>query len=129
MSIQKTIVLTHKGKSIISKPFAFGIIVFIEDEQHRYFRKSRREMNEKYGISADNEDVENIEEIKGNISKDIIDGFPDNQIFYRALIKMFEGTELTEEIIDSEISQDELRNAIKKIHNMFYEIDEDVKNV
>ena len=45
-----------------------------------------------------------------------------------ALIKMFEGTILTEEIIDKEINIKELKKAINKILDMYLGIDEEVKN-
>lgn len=46
----------------------------------------------------------------------------------KALIKMFEGTILTEEIIDNEIDIKELKKATLKIIDMFLGIDEEVKN-
>lgn len=45
-----------------------------------------------------------------------------------ALIKMFEGTILTEEIIDNEIDIKVLRECIGKIIDWFLGIDEEVKN-
>lgn len=45
-----------------------------------------------------------------------------------ALIKMFEGTVLTDEIIDSEIDIKELKKATGKIIDMYLGIDEEVKN-
>ncbi len=45
-----------------------------------------------------------------------------------ALVKMFEGTVITEEIIEEEIEIKVLRNANDKIINMFLGIDEEVKN-
>lgn len=45
-----------------------------------------------------------------------------------ALIKMFEGTILTEEIIDNEIDIKELKKAINKVLDMYLGIDEEVKN-
>ncbi len=44
-----------------------------------------------------------------------------------ALVKMFEGTVITEEIIEEEIEIKVLRNANDKIINMFLGIDEEVK--
>jgi hypothetical protein len=122
MSIQKTIVLTYEGKKIVSKPFNFGIATMIDDEQHRYFRHARREMDEI------NEDIIDDDGKNSKKDKEIIEALPDTQIFYKALVKMFEGTELTEEILDNEISHKELRGAIKKIQDMYYEVDEEVKN-
>jgi len=46
----------------------------------------------------------------------------------KALISMFEGTTLTEEIIDSEIDHSILRKAVNKIINMYLGIDEELKN-
>lgn len=45
-----------------------------------------------------------------------------------ALIKMFEGTILTEEVIDNEIDIKVLREAVMKIIDWFLGIDEEVKN-
>lgn len=111
MNIQKTIVLTYNGNKVVSKPFTFGIAVLIDDEQKRYFRRASREIKE--------------EEISEN---DIIDALPENEINLKALKKMFEGTIITDEIIENEIDYAELRNALKKIQEMYYQIDEEVKN-
>jgi hypothetical protein len=45
-----------------------------------------------------------------------------------ALISMFEGSILTEEIIDNQIKIKELRKATDQIIDMFLGIDEEVKN-
>lgn len=45
-----------------------------------------------------------------------------------ALRKMFEGTIITDEAIDNEISIKELRNATSKILDWYLGIDEEVKN-
>ena len=46
----------------------------------------------------------------------------------KALIKMFEGTVLTEEVIDSEIEIKTLKKAISKILDWYLGIDDEVKN-
>lgn len=45
-----------------------------------------------------------------------------------ALHAMFEGTVLTEDVIDIEVNIKLLRNATKKILDMFLGIDEEIKN-
>jgi hypothetical protein len=45
-----------------------------------------------------------------------------------ALVRMFEGTILTEEIIDTEINIQVLKKAINKILDMYLGIDEEIKN-
>jgi len=45
-----------------------------------------------------------------------------------ALIKMFEGTIITEEVIDNEIDIKILKKAVGKIIDWFLGIDEEVKN-
>ncbi len=45
-----------------------------------------------------------------------------------ALIKMYEGTILTEEVIDNEIDIKELKKATGRIIDMYLGIDEEVKN-
>ncbi len=45
-----------------------------------------------------------------------------------ALVKMFEGTSITEEIIDNDIDRKVLKKAINKILDMYLEVDEEVKN-
>ena len=45
-----------------------------------------------------------------------------------ALVKMFEGTILTEEVIDNEFDIKVLREAVTKIIDWFLGIDEEVKN-
>ena len=41
---------------------------------------------------------------------------------------MFEGTIITEEVIDNEIDIKELRKAILKLVDMFLGVDEEIKN-
>ena len=107
MDIQKTIVLTYGNEKIVSKPFTFGIAVLIDDEQKRYFRKASNE-----GLERD----------------EIIESLPDNAIYLKALKKMFGGTIITDDVIENEIDYTELRKAIKRIQNMYYQIDDEIKN-
>jgi hypothetical protein len=88
--MQKTIVLTHKEKEVVSQPFTFKHACIIDDQRYR----------------------------DGGLSSGA----------RNALVKMFEGTVITEEIIDNDIDIKVLRAATNRIIDMFLCVDDEVKN-
>lgn len=97
--MQRTIVLDYKGKKYISKPFAFRHACIIDDQ----IRNSK-------------------------IEKEDITDSTINMWALPAIQKMFEGTELTDEIIEYELNFKELRNACQKVFDWFIGIDDEIKN-
>lgn len=88
--MQRTIVIEHEGKKIVSRPFTFEHACMIDDQRYK---------NGGLATGARN-----------------------------ALIRMFEGTTLTEEIIDNDIEFKELRKITSKILDMFLGVDVELKN-
>ncbi len=97
--MQKTIVFEYNGKKHVSNPFTFKHACIIDDQMHRTQIKS--------------EDITNA---------------TINLWSFPVIQKMFEGTELTDEIIDQEINPKELRAACKKVFDWYLGIDEEIKN-
>ena len=98
--MQRTIVLEYQGKKIVSQPFTFKHACIMDDERHK---------------------------AKGKEDAEITDSTL-NQWAFLALQKMFEGTELTDEVLDGAINIKELRKACSKILDWFFGVDEEVKN-
>lgn len=96
---QRTIVLEYNGQKIVSQPFKFQHACLIDDEMY----KSRQR---------------NLE---------LTDGLM-NQWALVAIQKMFEGTILTDEIIEIEINHKELKANCKKVLDWYFGMDEEIKN-
>lgn len=97
--MQKTIVFEYNGKKHISKPFSFKHACIIDDQMY-----------------------------KDHTQKEDITNTTINLWAFPVIQKMFEGTELTDEIIEYEINSKELRNACRKVFDWYLGIDEEVKN-
>lgn len=97
--MQRTIVLNHNGKKYISNPFTFKHACILDDQMYRDKVKS--------------EDITNT---------------TINLWTLPVIQKMFEGTELTDEIIENEVNIRELRNACQKVFDWYMGIDQEIKN-
>ncbi len=97
---QRTIVLEYNGQKIVSQPFKFQHACIIDDEMY----KSRQK------------DFE------------LTDGLM-NLWALAAIQKMFEGTILTDEIIETEINHKELKAECRKVLDWYFGINEEIKNL
>lgn len=96
---QRTLVLEYEGKKIVSQSFTFKHACIVDDERDKAMKN---------GVE---------------ISQGLL-----NQWALLAIQKMFEGTELTDEIIESEINIKALREACDKVLDWYFGVDEEVKN-
>lgn len=101
--VQRTIVLEYDGQKIVSAPFTFKHACIIDDERYKSLK----------------EDTEKGSEITQGMM---------NMWAIAAIQKMFEGTILTDEIIQNEINVKKLREACNKVLDWYFGIDEEVKN-
>ncbi len=98
--MQRTIVLTYKGEKVISNPFTFKHACIMDDARYK----------------ADKD--ENNSPTNGDF----------NLWAFAALQKMFEGTILTDDILEKEVDIKEVRNACIKILDWYFGIDDEIKN-
>jgi hypothetical protein len=89
--MQKTIVLEHNGEKIVSKPFSFCHACIIDDAMNE-----SREKNEQFTVATS------------------------RQWGFLAIKKMFEGTTLTDEVIDEEINYKDLMEACDKVVDLYF---------
>jgi hypothetical protein len=99
--MQRTIILDYNGQKVVSNPFRFKHACIVDDERYKFKLKEG--------------------------DKSPTDG-EYNRWAFNALQSMFEGTILTDEILETEINIKEVRNACIKILNWYFGINDEVKN-
>jgi hypothetical protein len=97
--MQRTIVLDYNGQKVVSKPFSFKHACIIDDKRYEAGKEGNKPTDSDLNIWA-----------------------------FSALQKMYEGTIVTDDILDNEINIKEVRNACNKLLDWYFGIDEETKN-